>query len=261
MHRTPALALPLVPSLVLFAAAPAWAQEELLPPDSESPAGVAAEPPPAWSGSLGVSYLATSGNSDTETFGVDLEAERRPEPWGLDLVAAFHGAEEGGEKTSERYFANLRGKRALAERWELFAGASGERDQFADLDLRAIVEAGFVYKALVGPPHTLDLDLGITWTDEDRLAPEPDRESLGAVAGIDWEWKISDNAALSQRLVYHPNFDRSTDWRAVSLTALTAAINSRLSVKVGYEHHYRNEPIGDNDDVDTVTRMSLVWTL
>jgi len=266
--------LPLAPLAVLLlalAAAPARAQEELLPEPDEPAAPPAAgapaaedappEPEPAWSGSLGVSYLATGGNTDTETFGLDLEAKRRPEPWGLELIAAAHGAETDGETTSERAFALVRVKRAMAERWELFGGASAERDVFADLELRVVVEAGAIYKALLGPPHALDVDLALTWTDEDRVAPEPDRDAFGALAGLAYQWRISATASLSQRLVYHPNFDRSTDWRAVSLTALTAAINHRLSVKLGYEHHYRNEPIGDNDDVDTLTRVSLVWHL
>jgi putative salt-induced outer membrane protein YdiY len=271
-HRPLAPLAPLAALLLALAAAtPARAQEELLPepeeppmeePASEEPASKdpeAAVPEPPWSGSLGVSYLATGGNSESETFGADFEATRRPEPWGVDLVAAVHDAETDGDKTAERSFATLRLKRALTERWELFGGVSGERDVFADLDLRLVAEAGVIYKALLGPPHALGLDLGLTWTDEDRVEPEPDTESFGAVAGIDYEWRIGPNATFSQRLIYHPNFDRSTDWRAVSLTALAAAINKRLSVKLGYERHYRNEPIGDNDDIDTLTKMSLVW--
>jgi putative salt-induced outer membrane protein len=259
--------------LALAAAAPARAQEELLPePEEMEPAATdpaagdaeagdpeTAAPEPPWSGSLGLSYLATTGNSESETFGADFEVSRRPEPWGLDLVAAVHNAETDGEKTAERGFAAVRLKRAQSERWELFGGVSGERDAFADVDLRVVAEAGVIYKALIGPPHALGLDLGLTWTDEDRVEPEPDTESLGAVAGVDYEWRISPTATFSQRLIYHPNFDRSTDWRAVALTALSAAINHRLSVELGYEHHYRNEPIGDNDDVDTVTKASLVW--
>jgi len=266
---------PLAALLLALSAAPARAQVELLPepeeppveeragedpaadPSTEDPEAAAPEPP--WSGSLGLSFLATGGNSESETFGADFEATRRPEPWGVDLVAAVHNAETDGETTAERSFGALRLKRAQSERWELFGGVSGERDVFADVDLRLVAEAGVIYKALLGPPHALGLDLGLTWTDEDRVDPEPDTESFGAVAGIDCEWRIGPNATFSQRLIYHPNFDRSTDWRAVSLTALSAAINRRLSVKLGYEHHYRNEPIGDNDDVDTVTKMSLVW--
>jgi putative salt-induced outer membrane protein YdiY len=231
----------------------------------------AQEPPPApgeppaderpWSASLAVAYLATGGNAETETLGVDLAAERRPLPWGFEVKASLHSAETDGATTAERSFASLRGKRALAPRWELFTGASAERDVFADLELRALLEQGVVYKALAGPRRTLDCELALTWTDEDRVAPEPDRQAFGALAAVDHEWKLSETATFAQRLTYHPNFDRSSDWRADLLVALEASLTHRLALKLSYEHHYRNAPIGDNEDADTVTKASLVWKL
>jgi putative salt-induced outer membrane protein len=213
---------------------------------------------PAWTGELGLAFLATSGNSDTETFGIDFILEREPDPWGLTALARFNRAEDSGVKTAERYFAQARARRALSDRWEYFFGLSGERDQFAGFDLRAIAETGASYKAIDSPKHRLAFDGGVTWTDEDRIEPEPDTESLGALAGLIYEWKISETSSLTQRLVIYPNFDESDDWRVDSDTALTADISTLFAVKLSYEIRYRNLPIGTNDDTDTTTRVSLV---
>lgn len=225
----------------------------------------AQEPPPApepdWTGNIGLAYLATSGNTDTSSFGLDFKLERKPEPWGLEIVGLFRRAEEDGLTTAERYLASVRGKRALSERWEVFAGISGEKDEFAGYDLLTILEAGATYKALTGPRHLLSFDFGATYTDEDRIAPEPDVSYVGAVLGLGYEWKLSENASLTEKLVFYPNFDESSDWRLNSLTALQANLTSRLAVKLGYEVRYRNEPIGDNDDTDTATTASLVFKL
>lgn len=216
---------------------------------------------PAWSGQVGLSYLATGGNSDTETLGLDLEAARRPAPWGLELSLQFHRAEQDGDKTAERYHAGLRGTRTLSERWQAFVGLSAEQDEFAGIDLRGVVEAGAGYKVLFGPRHNLKLDFALTWTDEQRLAPEADDSWIGALAGLDYELAISDSASLSQRLRYYPNFDASSDWRLDSLTALTAALKQRLALRLSQELRYRNRPLGDNDDTDSTTKASLVWSL
>jgi putative salt-induced outer membrane protein YdiY len=106
------------------------------------------EEPPLWTGSLGLSLVATGGNSDTSTLGAELQLERRPQPWGLRLGASFTRAETDGTLTAERYAANLRGERKPADRWSLFAGAGGERDQLAGLDLRTVVETGVTFTAL-----------------------------------------------------------------------------------------------------------------
>jgi putative salt-induced outer membrane protein len=213
---------------------------------------------PAWTGNLGLAYLATSGNTDTETFGLDFKLEREPEPWGLELTALTNRAEDQGVKTAERYLVGARVRRALDERWEAFAGLSAEQDEFSGFDLRAIVEVGVTYSALLGPTHVLSFDGGLTWTDEDRVEPELDVDSLGGLLGLAYEWKISETASLTQRLVFYPNFDDSDDWRVNSDTGLVADISSLLALKLSYEVRYRNLPIGSNDDTDTTTKVSLV---
>ncbi|MEM1204017.1 MAG: DUF481 domain-containing protein [Acidobacteriota bacterium] len=238
------------PLLLLLAAFsfPAFAHD----PDAEP------EPDPLWQGTAGLSFLATGGNTDTQSFGVDLGFERLPDPWGLSIVARFNRAEEDGVTTAERYIAGLRGSRTLNDRWSYFAGLQGEQDEFAGIDLRLVAETGVVYNALLGPEHLLSFDLGLTWTDEDRVPPNPDVDFIGGILGLDYAWKISESATFTERLLVYPNFDESDDWRFDSLTALTAALSERYAIQLGYEIRYRNEPIGDNDDTDTLARASLV---
>lgn len=244
--------------LLAFLTIPAWAAAQDEPAAAAEPE---APPEPLWSGQTGLSYLATSGNSDTETVGLDFQAIRRPNPWGLEVGARFDRAEQESVKTAERFFAALRGSRSLAERWDAFVGLSAERDDFAGFDLRALVELGAVYNALLGPRHVLDVDFGLTWTDEDRLPPEIDDSWLGGVAGLRYKWAISDGASFSQGLRGYANFDETDGWRAESVTAVTAALNERLALRFSYEVRFRNMPIGLNDDTDTTTKVSLVWNL
>jgi putative salt-induced outer membrane protein len=217
-------------------------------------------PEPIWTGSLGLAYLATTGNSETSTFGLSFTTERRPTPWGLTITGRFNRNEDDGVLTAERYSLGGRARRALGERWEFFGGLSAEKDEFAGFDLLLLAEAGVTYKALVGPKHHLSFDAGVTWTDENRIEPEPDVDFLGAVLGLDYEWKISDNSSFIQALDFYPNFDESSDWRLTSMTALQSAVNSWLAVKLGYEIRYRNQPIGDNEDTDTTSTASVVFT-
>jgi putative salt-induced outer membrane protein len=217
-------------------------------------------PQPIWTGSLGLAYLATSGNSETSTFGLNFTTERKPTPWGLTITGRFNRNEDDGVLTAERYSLGGRARRALGERWELFGGLSAEKDEFAGFEMLLLAEAGVTYKALVGPKHHLSFDAGLTWTDENRIEPEPDVDFMGAVLGLDYEWKISDNSSIIQALDFYPNFDESSDWRLTSMTALQSAVNSWLAVKLGYEVRYRNQPIGDNDDTDTTSTASVVFT-
>ncbi len=63
------------------------------------------EKEPAWVGSLGLSWVATSGNTDTSSAGLDFGLDRKPEPWGFEFVARGNKAQDTGVTTAENYFA------------------------------------------------------------------------------------------------------------------------------------------------------------
>ena len=236
---------------LLLCAIPASAEETCPcpPPDP---------PPPLWSGSAGLSYLQTSGNTDTESLGLTLNWARQPTPWGIEISALANRADSEGERTAERYFAGVRGKRALGERFELFAGLSWEQNEFAGFDARTIVEAGGLWKALLGPTHELAFDLGLTWTREDPVDGASD-DSLGAVAGLLYVWKISDGASFRERLAFYPNFDVSDDWRMFSETSLDASIAASWALRVSYRYERDNLPPPGFEKTDGSTAVSLVW--
>jgi putative salt-induced outer membrane protein len=217
------------------------------------------EESPAWQGSLGLSLVATSGNSDTKTLGLDFSLGKTPDPWGLKLDASFIHSEQEGETTAERYSLHLRGERSLGGRWQLFTGVSGLQDKLAGYDMRVVFEGGATFHALRQPRHELSLDSGLTWTKEDLTLGGSD-DYLGGLLGLAYKWQISDSAAFSERLIWYPNFDESGDWRATSETALQAAVSSRLALKLGYQLRYENQPVEGFDDTDATTRVSLVVT-
>ncbi len=225
-----------------------------------------APPEPNWTNELGLSYLGTSGNTDTSSFGFDYKGNRKPTPWGLDLIAMFTRAENDSVVTAEQYLVGARGLRQLSDRWSLFAGLSWARDPFSGFDNRYIAEAGAEYLAVKTEKHTLSFDAGLTWTSEDQIFYDDDLmqevtetvDWFGGVAGLKWHWAFSKSASLSQRVLYYPNFDESADWRLASDTAVTASLTKLLALQFSYLVRYRNEPIGDNEKTDTTTKVSVV---
>lgn len=245
-------------SLLLLAALPAAADEPCpCPPEEEEEEA----PEPLWKAKVGLSYLATTGNTESATLGLDARAERRPDPWGVGIFAVYDRTEDSDVLQSERTFAGLRGKRSLDERWELFAEGTAESDEFAGFDPRLVFSTGATYHVLLGPPHLLDVDLGLSYTDVDRLAPEQDQSYAGGLLGLRYTWEISERSAFRQRLVHFPNFETSSAWRLESASTLEASVNEHLALRLGYEVRYENEPPPDRDDTDTTTRVSLVVNL
>jgi len=213
--------------------------------------------PSPWSGKAGLSLLATSGNTDTTSFGVEVELMREPEPWGLETGVSFSRAEQDGATTAERLHGYARGERSLGRRWGLLAGLSAEQDEFAGFDLRSIAEVGMRLKALTGDVHLLSIDGGLTWTRED-LSNGPAEDSLGAFASMSYTWKLSTTSSFRERLELLPSFERSDDWRITSETSVQADLNQHLALKVGYRLRYDNLPVPGFETTDTTTTASVV---
>ena len=224
------------------------------------------EPEPIWVGSLGLAWLATSGNTDTSTLGLDFSLDRKPEPWGLELVARGNRAEDKNrpededKTTAENYLVSARAVRKLSTRWEAFGGLAWAKDRFAGFDSQTVAMAGATYIAVEGERHLLKLDAGLAYTWEDRVPPAEDVNFAGGLLGLSWEWKLGASSKLTERFVLHPNFDDSQDWRLMSLTAIESSINSWLALRLGFDVRYRNQPIGDADDTDTTSTASVVFT-
>ena len=213
-----------------------------------------------WTNNLGLSFVKNTGNSENQTFGLDFNSEREATPWGFKFRAFFNTAEDDGVETAEQYYLGGRAFRKVAKRWDVFGGLNFARDEFAGFSLRTVVEAGVTYHALMGPKHHLDFDGGLTYTDEDRVDPEPDESWPGAVVGLAYEYKFSDTSSITQTVDFFPNFDESDDWRLVAETGVTASLTDLLGLKFGYLYRYRNLPIGDAESTDTTTTMSVVLT-
>ena len=219
--------------------------------------GAEESPKSPWSGSLGLSFLSTTGNSDTRSFGAEFGLKRVPDPWGLELNVKFLGSSKNGINDAEDTYVSLRGNRNLSEHWALYARGSGERNTFAGFDLRTILEAGATYKALTGPVHDLSFDGGLSWTREEPVSL-PSLSYTGAALGLAYEWKISPTSVFSEKVRYYADFSDGSNWRIASETALKAAISTRLAVKAEYLYRFTNQPPPGYLKTDTATTLSLV---
>ena len=216
---------------------------------------------PDWSFQLGLSYLATTGNSDTSSGGVRAHWTKDWNPWGMEAKAFFLRAEDDNETTAERYGASFAGSRTLNETWDLSAGWATESDRFSGIDLRQVVNAGASWHIVHAESWTVDSHLGLSWTYEDLDAGMASNDYLGALVSLDSKWTLSENAEAFTRLAYFPNFDDGEDFRFESTVGVTANLSSRLAMQLGYEVRYDNRPVPGFERTDTATTASLVMKL
>ncbi len=217
-----------------------------------------------WSGALGLSYNSTTGNSSTSSMGLDFGLKLQPNPWGAEFALSWLRSESDGATTADRLTGRARAQREVDQYWLVFAGLSGEKDEFAGYDLRAFLEVGATYKILLGPKHELSADGGLARTHENQVDPPEgtgeDLDYWGGLLGISYAWHFSATGALTERAVLYPNFDDSSNWRLISDTAVQAKISDKLALKIAYQYKFANQPPAGKDSTDTTTTASVVWS-
>ncbi len=210
--------------------------------------------------SLGLSYLATTGNSSSQTGGIDLQYRHTFDPWGLEANVNWLRAEDHGVVTAKKLYAGVRGTRKLGDDLGLFVSASALQDTFAGLDPRVLLAGGVTYKFLKGPDHELAFDGGLTWT-RDTLVGDGSTSYVGGIAAARYGWNITKTSKFTENFAFYPSFKQGSDWRIESTTGLQAAVSSTVALKLAYAFRYANRPVAGFRKTDTQTTASLVVNL
>ena len=220
-------------------------------------AAAADELKPIWDLKLGLSYVATSGNSQTSTLGANVDYTRRFELWSLAAFASAVNAAKDGSTSAERYVAGARANYPLTPRLALVGGVKGEKDRFAGFDLRGIVDAGVEWKLIDTKLYAASVLGGLTWTHEKPVVGSTD-STFGGLAGIRAALKLSPTSEATGTATFYPSFEQGDDWRLEGGLGVQAAISELLALKVSWELRYDNVPVPGFRKTDTVTLVSLV---
>lgn len=242
--------------IVVFALAglaPARAQEAVANPD--------------WDLKLGLSYLATGGNTDTSSAGFDARYVRDWKLWGLEASAAAVRATRNRRETADNTNLQARGRRKLRGGREMTLGVRGERNRFAGIDLRTIFDASLLRPLLQSARWKLQSLTGFSWTREaprGRRAARPParrRDSFGGLVQLQMNGTLSSTSELTVVATWYPNLQRFRSYRANGQASLQSQLNRHLGLRLGCDVKYDNEPVRGFRRTDTSTTVSLVVQL
>ena len=215
------------------------------------------EPPPLWDVQLGASFVGTSGNSDTASTGADFSAHRRGLVWLIDSTATAVRTNSDDETTAERYIAAVRGQRKLTKIIGLSAGEKLERDRFAGIDFRSILDGGLSWALVRQPRWTLDGVTALAWNHESRTTG-PDLDDPVGVFQLLSRIPFGAAGDTTQRFTYYPDFKTSSLYRTEAEITAQAAMAAHLALKLGYLLRYANEPVPGFKKTDNTTTASIV---
>ena len=210
-----------------------------------------------WSGTAEVSLIATSGNSDTHTFGLGAEVTYDPGAWRWLGRISYVETDADDQLKARSESALVEMSRPLAERLEAYARGGYLRDLFAGIERRLTTEGGLAYMVIATDPQSLQLLAGFGFTRELRVVG--DALSLGtANATGRYRWAVSETSALTEEASFVADLNTGDNWRFTNEVAITAAVGARLSLKVSHKLSHLNRPVPGFRKTDAILAAAMV---
>lgn len=208
-----------------------------------------------WSGAGEFGYVATSGNTDTQSMSAKISLANERARWRHTLNLDALNSSDSDTTTAERYAGDWQTDYKFTEFDYIFGRLSHETDKFSGYDYRSSETAGYGRRVLRTESVTLDLEAGLGARQSKLMDDGTEHETIGRFAGR-YAWQISPNAKLTEKLSTEIGGDATV---TRSVTALQADIIGNLAVKLSYTVENTSDVPPGTKKTDTETMASLVY--
>jgi putative salt-induced outer membrane protein len=217
----------------------------------------ATPPPPLREATAELAYVGTSGNSSTQSIGLNGEYIYRPDEWVATTKAVYVRNQSEGELKAESFDLTFKASRIMNPRLSAFGRYEFQHDRFAGIEARNAVEAGLAFVMVDAAPHSLTLDASLGYAHESRVS-SPDLSDPIAAAGGLYRLKLSDAVDVSDDARFSVALSNGNDWRFANVAAINSKLNKVLALKVSNTLRYVHAPAPTFQTTDRITAVALV---
>jgi len=215
-----------------------------------------------WKASAELGYVATSGNSETESLNAKASVSTDREKWRhKGEVTALKGSSTDqvtgvDETTAQKYTLMGQSDYKLEGKNFLFGVINYENDEFSGFDYRVTEAIGYGRRVIDDTDLIVDLEIG-PGARQSKVTSTGKTESEGLVrAAAKVDWTISKTSKFGEVLTVDAGEDVTI---TKSVTSLSSQIEGNLSMKLTFTYTNTSEvPVGV-DENDTETAITLVY--
>jgi putative salt-induced outer membrane protein YdiY len=217
------------------------------------------EPPGSWTGSFAAGGTVQTGNVERSSVSVGFDARRDWEHDRFQFRFLHNYAEDSGNITSRNTFGALKFDHFFTENF--FTGLSLEllKDEFKDLNLRAIIGLGLGYRIWNDDVKTLEVEAGATFFSED-LDLGPDDQFISGRVGITYSYKLLENLLFKDYMLYYPNLEFPKEYRLRNEASLISQLGKGWSLKLTHIFDQNSDPSPGVEDKDQQFIFALQYS-
>jgi putative salt-induced outer membrane protein len=229
---------------------------------------------------LSAGGLIATGNtrSTTATTSFNFRLRRNVNQFSTDIAANYARAAASRDApyqtTVENFQGRLRYDRFISGPLAAFLAASARRDRFQGLNLRLNIDPGFAYYFVDEAKQQLWGELGYDLQYDVRRQEVVDKAIAEGAADQDktkvrhngrafvgYSNSLNEAVTFKTGLEYLQGLQETVNWRVNWESGLNSKIGGDFSVALSFSLRYDNNPLPDVRKTDTLTAVSLVYSL
>lgn len=208
-----------------------------------------------WSGNIKFGYLATSGNTESQSMNSGFEVLYKAGLWEHGATGAAINSTESNVTTAEAYDLGWKSARNITDADFLFGRLDWRKDRFASITEQFSQSVGYGRRLIDTDKHTLNGEVGIGARQSD-LADGTDESDTILTGRLTYDWQISENASFGQGLLIEAG-DSNTFTESV--TELRASLVGSLALVASYTIRHNSDVLPGTESTDTRTAISLEY--
>ena len=209
-----------------------------------------------WSGTAEVSFVSTSGNSETQTTGLAGDLTFSPGAWTTEAKLAFIRSKANNQLNAKSFDMSAQSTRQIDYGLGVYTKVGYLRDRFAGIDNRYAFEGGVSLNALTGA-HTLTARGGGGLTQEQRVLR--DARNVGtANSSADYIWTLTETSELHNEATLTLVLRDRDDWRFTNKFSVSAALSGFFSLKLSHQIGFLNDPVPGFKKTDIKVSAAVV---
>ncbi|MDA3926554.1 MAG: DUF481 domain-containing protein [Kiritimatiellae bacterium] len=221
---------------------------------------------PKWSGAVVAGATLARGNTKSDSFSVDANAQKRRENDRISLAAGYRQEKQTDQNTglksttTDNWF--LRGKYDyfMNEKLYLYVNALYEKDKVANLDMRFAPGAGFGYQWIEKTDVNFFTEGGPSWVYERFTDPDESQSYMAIRLAYHLDKVLYKNVKAFHNVEYLPSAESVDTFLVNADAGIQIKLVSSWIMEAKAEMQHNSQPADDREKSDYRYILGLGWT-
>ncbi|PWE19253.1 DUF481 domain-containing protein [Aliarcobacter skirrowii] len=205
-------------------------------------------------GKVELSYVNTSGNTQTTTLAADAEVKSKIDDIELKFKGSIIKSKDNNEESANKYELELQSSYMFTDNFYTYLGVNYVKDEFSDYDSRLNIGPGLGYKFINTDDHLLDIKTGVDYS-LDKYENGKKNEYAASKSELNYKYQIKEDVEFKQMVNYLVSMEDSEKYFVTSESSVNVKMVGNLSLGVSYKVDYTNQTQKEKTDKKFLTSL------